>query len=127
VPIYEYKCKECGFVDEILMKFSDPDPEHCTKCGGGVEKLLSQTSFALKGGGWYVTDYKPQGSNAKAESSGTEAKAEGALSSENPAATSANGATAGSESSQSSAQGSLQKTSETSSATSPVKPSESKT
>jgi putative FmdB family regulatory protein len=60
MPIYEYQCQKCHHVDEYLMKFSDPDPTQCEKCHGPVAKLVSQTSFALKGEGWYVTDYKPQ-------------------------------------------------------------------
>lgn len=59
MPIYEYKCQECGHVEEHLMKLSDPHPAQCVKCKGAkLEKLMSQTSFALKGSGWYVTDYK---------------------------------------------------------------------
>jgi putative FmdB family regulatory protein len=57
MPIYEYKCDSCGKVEELLMKISDPDPVGCSACGGPVNKLISQSSFALKGSGWYVTDY----------------------------------------------------------------------
>jgi putative FmdB family regulatory protein len=64
MPIYEYKCVSCGQVDEHLMRFSDPDPTECTKCGSSVQKIVSQTSFSLKGEGWYVTDYKKQPSPA---------------------------------------------------------------
>lgn len=65
MPIYEYMCATCGNVDEHLMRVSDPSPEGCTRCGGPVSKLLSQTSFALKGDGWYVTDYKPKPKGAE--------------------------------------------------------------
>jgi putative FmdB family regulatory protein len=58
MPIYEYQCHNCKLVEEHLMRFSDPDPTNCPKCNGPVSKLVSQTSFALKGEGWYVTDYK---------------------------------------------------------------------
>ena len=61
MPIYEYKCEKCGNLDEHLMRFSDPDPEGCSKCGDPVHKIVSQTSFSLKGTGWYVTDYKKSG------------------------------------------------------------------
>ena len=89
MPIYEYQCEKCEKVEEILMRFSDPEPEDCTFCGGPVRKLLSQTSFALKGSGWYVTDYKPGAAAAKAkeEGSGESAKiAEGADAAQSPAA-----------------------------------------
>jgi putative FmdB family regulatory protein len=66
MPIYEYKCDACKKVDEVLLRFSDPAPTECSFCGKGpLTKLISQTSFALKGSGWYVTDYKGGGSASK--------------------------------------------------------------
>ena len=78
MPIYEYKCQDCGHVEEHLMKLSDPPPRHCVKCEGSqLEKLMSQTSFALKGSGWYVTDYKPKAAGkADVESPSTPAAGE---------------------------------------------------
>jgi putative FmdB family regulatory protein len=79
MPIYEFKCEECGHIDEYLMGFSDPAPHHCTKCQGHVSKVMSQTSFALKGSGWYVTDYKagggkdPKSESTAGDSAGTSA------------------------------------------------------
>lgn len=58
MPIYEYQCEKCSNIDELLMSLSDPAPTHCSKCQGPVHKKLSNTSFALKGSGWYATDYK---------------------------------------------------------------------
>lgn len=79
MPIYEYKCtaSECGKIDEHLMRFSDPDPAGCTKCGSPVQKIVSQTSFALKGSGWYVTDYKGGGNAGAAKDSGDATQSEG--------------------------------------------------
>lgn len=58
MPIYEYECRECGHEFEELMRYSDPDPA-CPACGQDeVQKLISHTSFQLKGAGWYATDYK---------------------------------------------------------------------
>ena len=58
MPIYEYGCENCGKVDEVLQGFSDEPPEKCRFCGGGpLRKLISRSSFHLKGSGWYVTDY----------------------------------------------------------------------
>lgn len=58
MPIYEYACKNCGEQLEVLQKISDPAPEKCTHCGQGpMEKLMSLTSFQLKGGGWYNDGY----------------------------------------------------------------------
>ena len=59
MPLYEFRCQGCGAVSEFRMKFSDSNPEICPKCEHqGLEKMLSKTSFQLKGGGWYVTDFR---------------------------------------------------------------------
>jgi len=58
MPIYEYQCKACGEVFEARQKFSDPPVQACKHCGAGdVAKLISQTAFSLKGGGWYQQGY----------------------------------------------------------------------
>ena len=57
MPIYEYKCKECDHEFEVMQKMSDDPISKCEKCAGPVDKLISQTSFTLKGTGWYQTDY----------------------------------------------------------------------
>ncbi len=57
LPIYEYKCRNCGKAFEILQKFSDPPLSECSACSGEVTKLISQSTFHLKGTGWYATDY----------------------------------------------------------------------
>lgn len=65
MPIYEYKCVSCGKEFEVIQKFSDEPVKKCIECGGRVEKLVSQSSFVLKGSGWHATDY---GKGAKKES-----------------------------------------------------------
>ena len=65
MPIYEYGCAKCGKTHEIMQKFSDVPLAVCPDCGGEVKKLISNTSFVLKGTGWYVTDYKSPASSAK--------------------------------------------------------------
>ncbi len=57
MPIYEYECTQCGHIEEALQKFSDEPLTTCKKCSGKLHKLISQSSFHLKGSGWYVTDY----------------------------------------------------------------------
>jgi len=61
MPIYEYQCKKCGCHVEVFQKFSDPPLAKCEQCKGKVRKLISQSSFHLKGTGWYVTDYASKG------------------------------------------------------------------
>ena len=57
MPIYEYECPKCGHETEALKKFSDPHLVECDMCGAKMKKLISHSSFHLKGSGWYVTDY----------------------------------------------------------------------
>jgi putative FmdB family regulatory protein len=57
MPIYEYECSKCGRIDEVLQKFSDKPLAKCRHCSGKLHKLISHSSFHLKGTGWYITDY----------------------------------------------------------------------
>jgi putative FmdB family regulatory protein len=57
MPIYEYACDDCGKHCEVIQKYTDEPLHTCPECGGRMHKLISQTSFVLKGNGWYVTDY----------------------------------------------------------------------
>jgi putative FmdB family regulatory protein len=58
MPLYEYKCKECDKTFEVLQRMNAEPISECLYCSGGVEKLISRSSFQLKGSGWYVTDYR---------------------------------------------------------------------
>lgn len=55
--IKEFECSECGNVLEIWERFDDV-PKVCPLCGGTIRKIISKSSFHLKGSGWYRTDYK---------------------------------------------------------------------
>jgi putative FmdB family regulatory protein len=57
MPIYEYKCRKCGKQFEEFQGITDPELKSCRFCKGKVQKLLSLSSFSLKGTGWYATDY----------------------------------------------------------------------
>lgn len=71
MPIYEYRCLDCGHQFELMQKFSDPPAETCSTCSGKVQKLISRSAFHLKGSGWYVTDYGRNGNaNGKAAEKG---------------------------------------------------------
>jgi putative FmdB family regulatory protein len=68
MPIYEYECEACQSRHEIMQKFSDSPLKKCPDCGKSkLKKLMSLNSFALKGTGYYTTDYKRAG-QAAAES-----------------------------------------------------------
>lgn len=58
MPIYEYQCPKCGNVFEEWAKASESHKEEpCPKCGTPSPRIMSRTSFVLKGDGWYVSDY----------------------------------------------------------------------
>ncbi|MFH1994349.1 MAG: zinc ribbon domain-containing protein [Nitrospinota bacterium] len=60
MPIYEYRCKDCGDETEAIQGVSAKPLKRCAKCGGKLAKLISQNAFHLKGAGWYKTDYAPK-------------------------------------------------------------------
>jgi len=66
VPIYEYQCSKCSEIFEAFQKFTDAPLTKCKFCQGKVEKLISQSSFQLKGSGWYLTDYSRKTSSGSA-------------------------------------------------------------
>jgi putative FmdB family regulatory protein len=57
MPIYEYACSHCGRIEEAIQKFSDAPLTTCKHCSGKLTRLISQSSFHLKGGGWYADGY----------------------------------------------------------------------
>jgi putative FmdB family regulatory protein len=57
VPLYEYKCKQCGTVFEVLQKHSVKPLTTHKDCGGPVERLISTSALQFKGSGFYTTDY----------------------------------------------------------------------
>ena len=77
MPIYEYKCEHCGDTFEVLQKFNEDPLTECVLCHKGpVKKLISVSSFVLKGSGFYVNDYArkstPKEKSSSSSSSSTE-------------------------------------------------------
>ncbi len=69
MPIYEYRCDKCG-VFEVTQRITEDPLKKCPTCKSKVERIISATSFVLKGSGWYITDYARSGSSGpKSESS----------------------------------------------------------
>ena len=94
MPIYEYQCEACGHRLEALQKISEEPLSDCPECGrSSLQKLVSAAGFRLKGGGWYVTDFKDGAKNKKksnegaAAGTGSDAKPEAASKSEGAKAT----------------------------------------
>ncbi|MFO0584935.1 MAG: FmdB family zinc ribbon protein [Anaeromyxobacter sp.] len=77
MPIYEYDCPQCGRFD-VLQKMSSPALETHDVCGSKVTKAVSAGSFALKGSGFYLTDYGGRNANAiTGKADKAEAKSDG--------------------------------------------------
>ena len=76
MPIYEYTCQKCGRHLEVMQKMSDKPLTRCPECKGKLEKIFSQTSFQLKGSGWYVSDYVNRGKADKSDKSDKSDKGE---------------------------------------------------
>lgn len=68
MPIYEYKCDNCGDVFEKIEKFSALPLTVHEKCGGPVHRLISTSALQFKGSGWYVNDYAKSNGKEKTES-----------------------------------------------------------
>lgn len=59
MPIYAYRCEECGFAKDVLQKISDAPLTDCPSCGkASFKKQVTAAGFQLKGSGWYVTDFR---------------------------------------------------------------------
>ncbi|HRT60783.1 MAG TPA: zinc ribbon domain-containing protein [Syntrophales bacterium] len=82
MPIYEYQCRKCLKAFEVVQKVSDPELKSCKFCKGPVKRMMSVTTFHLKGSGWYVTDYGGKKAPPAVEKEKSESPAETAASSE---------------------------------------------
>ncbi|QID18511.1 zinc ribbon domain-containing protein [Nitrogeniibacter mangrovi] len=79
MPIYAYRCADCGFEKEHLQKMSDAPLTDCPSCGKPTyAKQLTAAGFQLKGSGWYATDFKGGTSTAAASKPAAESDSGGA-------------------------------------------------
>ena len=75
MPIYEYACSACGHELEAMQKISEKPKKVCPSCHAHrLERLISNTSFQLKGTGWYVTDYAKKSASSPAPTKSDKAK-----------------------------------------------------
>ncbi len=63
MPIYEYVCNDCGKKFELIENFHNDKEKDCEYCSGKARRVVSQSSFVLKGTGWYLTDYAKKSSH----------------------------------------------------------------
>ena len=71
MPIYEYLCKSCGKQFETMQKISEPPVAPCPKCGDTADRMISRTSFSLKGSGWYKDGYSKSSAKKDIEKKGS--------------------------------------------------------
>jgi putative FmdB family regulatory protein len=72
MPIYAYKCGSCGHAKDVLQKVSDAPLTTCPSCGAeSFSKQITAAGFQLKGSGWYVTDFRNNGSSSKSSDAKT--------------------------------------------------------
>ena len=75
MPVYEYECNECQKVFEVQQRMSDEPMKQCPECDGQVKKLMSMSSFQLKGGGWYADGYSSTNGSTKTKKESSPAPA----------------------------------------------------
>jgi len=71
MPVYEYECPACEKVFEVQQRMADAPLSQCPNCEGPVKKIMSRSSFQLKGGGWYADGYSSAKPEKKKESGTT--------------------------------------------------------
>ncbi len=82
MPIYAYRCDECGFTKDVLQKISDPALTDCLSCGKpAFKKQVTAAGFQLKGTGWYVTDFRGKGSSSSTSAPSADSGSGGSTSS----------------------------------------------
>ena len=67
MPLYPYRCTQCGHSFEKIQSFSDEPETVCPECGGRLERPLTAPGLQFKGAGWYVTDYASKGASSTGE------------------------------------------------------------
>jgi putative FmdB family regulatory protein len=75
LPLYAYRCTQCGHSFEKIQSFSDEPEQVCPRCGGKLERPLTAPRLQFKGAGWYVNDYAPKSAAPAAEGASQESKA----------------------------------------------------
>lgn len=69
VPTYDYQCRNCGHITEVIHSMLEDGPSACERCGGELRRVFHPTGIIFKGGGFYKTDSRPSSSGSVAGSS----------------------------------------------------------
>lgn len=76
MPLYPYRCTQCGHKFEKIQSFSAEPEKECPKCHGLLERPLTAPGLQFKGAGWYVNDYAPKSGGGSSESTKSETKSD---------------------------------------------------
>ncbi len=75
MPIYEYKCENCGHTFEVITSFSKNGTRKCERCGKSAHRLISPAGIIFRGSGFHVTDYGKSGGGSSARAGGSASEA----------------------------------------------------
>lgn len=78
MPLYDYACRDCGNSFEIRQSYQDEPLTECPSCHGAIRRVINQVGLVFKGGGYYITDTRPAGSEAGKGAGAATAKESGA-------------------------------------------------
>jgi putative FmdB family regulatory protein len=86
VPTYDYQCRSCGFITEVVHSMLEDGPSTCERCGGELRRVIHPTGIIFKGGGFYKTDSRSSSSSSVGGGSrtATSGSGEGSSSSSSP-------------------------------------------
>ena len=87
MPLYDYKCTQCGKVTEVRHGFNESHADPCPACGGTVQRVFSAAPIVFKGSGYYITDSRKSGASETANPASEPAKAAPAASGDSSPAT----------------------------------------
>jgi putative FmdB family regulatory protein len=87
VPTYDYQCRSCGFITEVVHSMLDEGPTECERCGGPLRRVIHPTGIIFRGGGFYKTDSRSSPTTSAA-GGGSESPAKPSGESSTPASTS---------------------------------------
>ena len=91
MPIYGYRCTECGHELEVLQSMSAEPLKVCAECGGALRKLLYPVGVQFKGSGFYTTDYRNGGKSRSESGSSSSSSSESSGSSGSSSSSESNG------------------------------------
>jgi putative FmdB family regulatory protein len=86
MPLYDYKCKQCGKVSEVRHGFNESHTDPCPACGGAMQRVFSAAPIVFKGSGYYITDSRKSSSSESSNPASEPAKAAPAASTESSSA-----------------------------------------